>query len=98
MPENKSKNLIEDGEKIMTKKSTIFRGIFKTEKLVTVIWVGTAHQAQLAEKGFIRILRTLSLEKKWTIRFSSLRSVSPIKEEPRHVHKSFVPWIRPSWL
>jgi 2-methylisocitrate lyase-like PEP mutase family enzyme len=51
MPENKSKNLIEEGEKIMTKKSTTFRGIFKTEKLVTVIWVGTAHQAQLAEKA-----------------------------------------------
>jgi 2,3-dimethylmalate lyase len=34
-------------------KSTILRNLFKTDKLVTAIWVGTAHQAQLAERtGF----------------------------------------------
>jgi 2-methylisocitrate lyase-like PEP mutase family enzyme len=37
----------------MEKKSTVLRNLFKTEKPLTSIWVGTAHQAQLAEKlGF----------------------------------------------
>ncbi len=37
----------------MKKKSTILRELFKNDKLVTAIWVATAHQAQLAEKtGF----------------------------------------------
>jgi 2-methylisocitrate lyase-like PEP mutase family enzyme len=35
----------------MAKKSAILRGLFKNDNLVTVIWVGTAHQAQLAEKA-----------------------------------------------
>jgi 2-methylisocitrate lyase-like PEP mutase family enzyme len=39
--------------KMMKKMSTTLRELFKTDKLVTAIWVGTAHQAQLAEKtGF----------------------------------------------
>jgi 2-methylisocitrate lyase-like PEP mutase family enzyme len=37
----------------MTKMSTQLRELFKTEKVVTSIWVGNAHQAQLVEKtGF----------------------------------------------
>jgi len=35
----------------MDKKSTTLRKLFDSEKLVTAIWVGTAHQAQLAEKA-----------------------------------------------
>jgi 2-methylisocitrate lyase-like PEP mutase family enzyme len=40
----------------MANKSTILRALLKTEKPLRSIWVGTAHQAQLAEKVGFKVI------------------------------------------
>jgi hypothetical protein len=47
---------------------------------------------------FIRILRTLGLEKRWTVRFPSWLSAKSVREEPHHVHQPFISWFRSPWL
>ena len=45
--------------------------------------------------GFIRLKRTLQVEKEWTIRFTSLvKKLFQAKEDSHHVHKSRLSWIR----